>query len=1242
MPEFQAWRLSDLVDGPERRITWIKGSLGLGKSVMAAYFIDLLKCQYRNAVVAYFFCRSKQPGLTSARDILRTLAYQCADNNEAARETLQNLKSEGFQINDNLGIGFLFEKLLLDPLKSAQDIYIVLDGLDEADDETCDHTDPAGRPELHVLLGCLARIPSIRLLCISRPSAQIKAIIPNVFEKTVSKSDNVDDIDSYVLAEVGKSPTLRALFKQDPVQYFRKHGEGVFLWVKLVLQQLAKAKTASAFQKYLDGFSAAHDVITDKLENLYYTILSRIGEDDKAWVNEIIRWLFVAKTQLSIDTLQALAEWCLQDEMITFHQFLDETCGSLLHFLPHPEGEGDLVELVHESFKSFITNPTVCPPSFLIDTPEAECYAALQSLKCLTNHATAPNEVSDYSSSHWIGHLSMASAIQSRASVLVALYSFLASDGTKFWIKRCCESDQRRFYFDFSISGGLPLRDIRQWARDCPIRMDEAGTDHPDLKCALNWQRACLDNSSFLEEIIGKAAVSVWLSEALDGGDAVINCFILGLNYYWRRANRTQSNLEELVELTATNFQSLSAWAEPAGPSVPVCQRNLGLAFYAVYEFDKSLQYLRGDNSIDGVDETLLPYIVACLFVTRQYDSIIEAFDSKHCDISRDVFWAYKKKRAYNRAIGIFQSAYERDPHSDVSWWALMSAYEAQGDVDKMIEISKLALANELLGSLWSVYRACQLSGNYEEAIRAFEAWIDKYPKNVNGWHLLARSCAAADDYDRAIDKLELGLLEIPRDIGLSRVLVEVLIERGDYAEAPQRLRRGIEKGQLHIGTAVSGIVKVYHKLGDPEGLVAQLKPIANRYPFDTEVLHCLCQAYIEAGEYEEAIGISKRAIDNWVVGSYSYDLVLVIYDLCAACNASGDRTTLMQVFESKANVANIQSSCPPFLGFTVLDLHYANQVSAGTKEVLHAIVRPDHIWGWAALLRATARDNDFDAIVERMERLVDDGQMEASCEVAYELMNAYCARGEYNKAIAKLTKIAHAHPLVRWPWHILGEAYARMGNWEEAIKVCESAIRRFPTDYLLYQRVANIHLSTSNYHQAIECYEMIQEIFDDYELLALYASVLPSSIPIDATFREKLLWYPISEAHKRLGEYEKAQRIYDSVGELYQQAIRDRENWSCIFLSHEMPTKSFLKFGVNERVRFGRLPEYALLCAIGELYRAKQDPGTALEAFRKAERVLPPNIYLQHVIVELEEKLGEMATNDIELRRSLEDSSVV
>jgi hypothetical protein len=73
MPEFQTWRLSNLETSKDR-VLWIRGTLGVGKSIMAAYFIDLLKVHYPKAIIAYFFCRSKQAGLMEARDIIRTLA----------------------------------------------------------------------------------------------------------------------------------------------------------------------------------------------------------------------------------------------------------------------------------------------------------------------------------------------------------------------------------------------------------------------------------------------------------------------------------------------------------------------------------------------------------------------------------------------------------------------------------------------------------------------------------------------------------------------------------------------------------------------------------------------------------------------------------------------------------------------------------------------------------------------------------------------------------------------------------------------------------------------------------------------------------------------------------------------------------------------------------------------------------------------------------------------------------------
>jgi len=95
MPEFQTWRTSKIrVDSKmNERILWIRGPLGIGKSIMAGYFIDILKSKYiyPAAIVAYFFCRSGQAGLTKPRDIVRTLAYQCVQSGNEVRPEVRSV-----------------------------------------------------------------------------------------------------------------------------------------------------------------------------------------------------------------------------------------------------------------------------------------------------------------------------------------------------------------------------------------------------------------------------------------------------------------------------------------------------------------------------------------------------------------------------------------------------------------------------------------------------------------------------------------------------------------------------------------------------------------------------------------------------------------------------------------------------------------------------------------------------------------------------------------------------------------------------------------------------------------------------------------------------------------------------------------------------------------------------------------------------------------------------------------------
>lgn len=404
LKEFQDWQLADIEDSPKNRILWIKGPLGVGKSILAGYYIELLKCQYPKAIIAYFFCRANTPCLMTARDIIRTLTYQCIEGDGNARSMLDELKRKDFEISDNVGVLFLFEKLLLEPLRRSQkDIYIVLDGLDEADISTVDKADRTNLAEMKILLSNLARLPSSRLLFVSRP--QVANIIPSNITKMIGKYQNQQDIDAYVREFIADPQNLylRSNFaneKIDPVKYFHNKANGIFLWTVLVLQELAKAKSKNTFLESLQKASEA----SGSMDKLYITILSRIKEDDRKWVQEILRWVIGAKRQLSVNELQTAVEWCLNDTHTNFQDFLEVECGAMLHLIPIQDNALN-VQPIHETFQSFLLDSNTCPRDFLIDKAFVHNHIASTCLQYLLADQKVRNGFPNYAASNWSDHL---------------------------------------------------------------------------------------------------------------------------------------------------------------------------------------------------------------------------------------------------------------------------------------------------------------------------------------------------------------------------------------------------------------------------------------------------------------------------------------------------------------------------------------------------------------------------------------------------------------------------------------------------------------------------------------------------------------------------------------------------------------------------------------------------------------------------------------------------------------------
>jgi len=51
-------------------------------------------------------------------------------------------------------------------------------------------------------------------------------------------------------------------------------------------------------------------------QDLYFAILSKVEEEDKAWVLDLLRWVTFSENPLSVDALQGIVQTCLEERFV--------------------------------------------------------------------------------------------------------------------------------------------------------------------------------------------------------------------------------------------------------------------------------------------------------------------------------------------------------------------------------------------------------------------------------------------------------------------------------------------------------------------------------------------------------------------------------------------------------------------------------------------------------------------------------------------------------------------------------------------------------------------------------------------------------------------------------------------------------------------------------------------------------------------------------------------------------------
>lgn len=387
--EYSSWRN---YQGPG--LLWISGNPGCGKSVLSRFLIDQISSEAEHETLAFFYFDDKTHNRKTAIDMIRVLLTQILQQMPAAfRHILQDYKQQPESLTSSFRLLWrVFRQITLD--HNLGKLVLVIDGLDECEPDSrklflralVELLTPLRSQQGHGRVG-YAYSESLRVAITSRIIDDITHLLKEYPCIHIRPAETKDDIDAFISHSVGELAVTRGYpqdLKYDIEQLLKNNADGMFLWVRIVLNHLDNRTVRyneEAIRRRLSELPVG-------LYETYDRILQDIASIHVEYARLIFKWLVLAEYPLTLDQLN-MALWtrvtdrtisevehrtafCAQSELILI-------CGAFIHV------EDDTVKLIHQSAKEFLLVHTDATHSalstYFIDPPRD--HATLAEI-CLT------------------------------------------------------------------------------------------------------------------------------------------------------------------------------------------------------------------------------------------------------------------------------------------------------------------------------------------------------------------------------------------------------------------------------------------------------------------------------------------------------------------------------------------------------------------------------------------------------------------------------------------------------------------------------------------------------------------------------------------------------------------------------------------------------------------------------------------------------------------------------------------
>jgi NACHT domain len=381
--------ISKWIENPEsERGLVLLGRAGTGKSSISNEVAHLFESSHLGS---YFAFLRKEGSKDDAYQLFTTLARDLYDRHRAFKRELGRVVKDNSSLRSCREYRTLFERLLLEPLKSIQfddPILVVIDGLDESGDAI-------GQKGLHKFLAeNLSRLPpNFRVLVTSRPEDGIESAFANASSVDTLYMDDPtlsvkteEDIGLYLQKVL--SPEV---FKDYGAE-LAKAAEGFFQWAtvacgfingdssSLGLTMKKRVKRLLGHARGLNGEGLLDDLYAEVLEEYFRS------KEAQILFRSIMGQLFAAIEPLSIHSLIALRRHApLDDPEDSDPEVVVQILGRLGSLLSNVTSS-DLhdtrpITPLHTSFRDFLTNKR--SDAFYVDLVDAHHQLAHSCLSLM-------------------------------------------------------------------------------------------------------------------------------------------------------------------------------------------------------------------------------------------------------------------------------------------------------------------------------------------------------------------------------------------------------------------------------------------------------------------------------------------------------------------------------------------------------------------------------------------------------------------------------------------------------------------------------------------------------------------------------------------------------------------------------------------------------------------------------------------------------------------------------------------